>query len=224
MTTAITDPSVFSSIGVRTSSDPVQQESKSQQADFLLLMTEQIKHQNPLNPMEGADFLAQLAQFSTVEQLAKLNDSFDQLAGSLVSDQSLQAASLIGKEALVVANDGYLGVDTPLEGRLNLPLPASELQVNFYDEVGQLVRQLDMGARPSGDVGFSWDGTTDTGDWAGQGSYRIEALANMGSGTEALNSLISAPVESVSLGDGGNLVLNLAGVGSVPYSAVQAIR
>jgi flagellar basal-body rod modification protein FlgD len=224
MTTSITDPSVFSAIGVRTSADPVQQESKSQQADFLLLMTEQIKHQNPLNPMEGADFLAQLAQFSTVEQLAQLNDKFEQLAGSLVSDQSLQAASLIGKRAVVAANQGWLGADSPLEGNVNLPLPAGELRVNFYDQVGQLVRQLDLGARPAGDVRFAWDGTTDTGDWAGQGNYRMEVLADMGGGTEALNPSISAPVDSVSLGDGGNLILNLAGAGSVPYSAVQAIR
>jgi flagellar basal-body rod modification protein FlgD len=224
MTASITDPSVYSSIGLRTSADPVQQESKSQQADFLLLMTEQIKHQNPLNPMEGADFLAQLAQFSTVEQLAQLNKKFDQLAGSMVSDQSLQAASLIGKNAVVTTDSGYLGLDQPLQGLLNLPLPAGDLQVNFYDQVGQLVHQLDLGARNAGDVAFSWDGTMNNGEWAGQGNYRIEALANMGSGVEALNPLVSARVDSVSLGDGGNLVLNLAGVGSVPYGAVQAIR
>jgi len=224
MPASITDPTAFSAIGVRTSADPVQQESKSQQADFLLLMTEQIKHQNPLNPLEGADFLAQLAQFSTVEQLAKLNDRFDQLASDMVSDQSLQAASLIGKQALVVSNSGFLGVDSPLEGRLNLPLPAGEVTVRFYNEVGQQVRELDLGARPAGDVSWTWDGTTDAGDWAGQGNYRIEALARMGNGTEGLDSLVSAPVDSVSLGEGGNLVLNLVGVGSVPYSAVQAIR
>jgi len=220
----ISDLSIFSNAGLRTAADPVEKETKSQQANFLLLMTEQIKHQNPLNPMEGADFLAQLAQFSTVEQLSGLNDKFDQLAGNLVSDQSLQAASLIGKNVVVNAGSGFLGLDRPLQGQLNLPLPAGDLKVNFYDEVGQLVRQLNLGARPSGDVSFSWDGTTDSGEWAGQGNYRIEALADMGSGTEALDPQVSAPVDSVSLGDGGNLVLNLVGVGAVPYSAVQAIR
>ncbi len=216
---------IFSSIGVRTAADaPVQKES-SKQADFLLLMTEQIKHQNPLNPMEGADFLAQLAQFSTVEQLANLNASFDQLSDNLLSDQSLQAASLIGKDAQVVSSTGYLGTEGALKGSVELPLPAGALQVNIYDQVGQLVRQLELGAHPAGEANFAWDGMKDNGEWAGSGTYRMEALADTGQGSQALDILLNARVNGVTLGSqGGGLTLDLAGIGPVSYGDIRAFR
>jgi flagellar basal-body rod modification protein FlgD len=215
---------LYTKLGLRGESDAAQQSGNEQKMDFLLLMTEQIKHQNPLNPLEGQDFLAQLAQFSVVDELTKLNSAFEQLSSSVVSDQSLQAAGLIGHQAQVAGDRGSLSADAPLEGAVELAATTGELRVNFYDESGQFMRQLNLGAQPAGQVSFRWDGTRDNGEWAGAGAYRIEALAETAEGTVAAPTLVNARVDSISLGDGGGLVLNLAGVGPVAYADVKAIK
>ncbi len=216
---------IFSAAGIRTAADAPVREEASQQADFLLLMTEQIKHQNPLNPLEGKDFLAQLAQFTTVEELTKLNKGFEDLSSSVVSDQSLQAAALIGKSATVAAGSGLLSGDRALAGSVDLPLPASDLTVNYYDQVGQLVHSQGLGSRPSGPVDFSWNGIDAGGNRLAEGIYRIEALANMGQGTEALSTQMDARIESVSLGaSGGGIKVNLEGVGQVALSEIRLLK
>ena len=71
------------------------------QADFLRLMTEQLQHQDPLNPMQNSEFLGQLAQFSTVQGIQGLQSSLDGLGTSLATDQMLRGASLVGRTVLV---------------------------------------------------------------------------------------------------------------------------
>jgi flagellar basal-body rod modification protein FlgD len=214
----------LSSIGIRTEPEVVAESNASQKADFLLLMTEQIKHQNPLNPMEGADFLGQLAQFSMVEGIEQLNASFASLSDELVADQSLQAASMIGKHALVASQYGHLGSETPISGVIDVPQPG-QVTLNFYDEVGQLVRQLDLGTHNAGPLEFSWDGMRDNGQWAGTGTYRIEAVAETGEGPQALPTLVESRVESVNLWDsGGGLTLNLEGLGTTYYNDIYALK
>ena len=73
------------------------------QEDFLHLMLTQLKNQDPFKPMESGEFLGQLAQFGTVQGLAGLQTSFDSLSSSLVSNQALQASSLVGRSALARA-------------------------------------------------------------------------------------------------------------------------
>ena len=71
------------------------------QDDFLTLMISQLQSQDPMNPMDSEAFMGQIAQFSTVEGIQQLNDSFDELAASLVSNQVLQASQLIGHSVLI---------------------------------------------------------------------------------------------------------------------------
>ena len=71
------------------------------QEDFLHLMLTQLKNQDPFKPMESGEFLGQIAQFGTVQGLAGLQTSFDSLSSSLVSNQALQASTVVGRSALV---------------------------------------------------------------------------------------------------------------------------
>jgi len=230
MTTATSSLDPYSSLGLRTSADTVaaaaaaSSDPHAQKMDFLTLMTEQIKHQNPLNPLDGQDFLAQLAQFSVVEQTTKLNDSFANLAAKLTSDQSLQAASLIGRQARVTGDQGALTADQALSGAAVLDQTAGSVRVNFYDPAGQLVRGLDLGPQAPGEIPFSWDGTGDNGQWAGAGTYRVEVVAQTGAGAVALPTQIDARVEGVSLGGSGGVTLDLAGIGPVALTDIQRLR
>jgi flagellar basal-body rod modification protein FlgD len=196
-----------------------------QKLDFLTLMTAQIKNQDPLNPMNGTDFLAQLAQFSVVDQLTQLNTAFGQLSSRLVSDQSLQAAALIGRTAQVSSSTGSLEAGGALSGAAVLGDPAADLRINIYDQAGVPVRSLDLGSQSAGQIPFFWDGMISAGIQAAPGTYRIEALADTAGGTQSLETLVNARVESVSTGaSSGELTVDLAGVGAVPYSDVLALN
>ena len=193
--------------------------------DFLKLMTTQLKNQDPFKPLDSGDFLGQLAQFGTVSGLKQLQSQFDTLSGSIVSSQALQASSLLGREVLINATSGYLEAGRPLEGAVDVPSGAQSVKVLIADTSGQIVRTLDLGAQAPGLASFSWDGLADSGVAATPGRYTLRAQTYLnGRAMDAAQTLISAPVESVTLGAGqAGLSLSLRGLGDMPFSAVRRI-
>jgi flagellar basal-body rod modification protein FlgD len=191
------------------------------QADFLRLMTEQLKNQDPLKPLESNQFLAQLAQFSTVQGIQGLQATFTALADSLHGDQSLQAAGLIGREALVATEAFALGAEGGIHGAVDAPM-AGMVTIEISDAGGQVVRRLSYDTAIPGPVQFEWDRITATGEVAPAGEYTIAARISSGGQAEALRPHIAARVNSVYVTPQG-LVLDLAGIGSVPFSAVRRI-
>ena len=132
------------------------------QKDFMTLMMTQLKNQDPFKPLDSGAFLGQLAQFGTVSGLAGLQTSFDSLKTSLVSNQALQAASLVGRSALVEASTMAVGSGQPVAGAVDLPDSTSSLTVTVRDSTGQVVRTLPLGANAKGEAPFVWDGMTDS--------------------------------------------------------------
>jgi flagellar basal-body rod modification protein FlgD len=193
------------------------------QEDFLNLMITQLKNQDPFKPLESGEFLGQLAQFGTVSGLSGLQTSFNSLATSLVSNQALQAASLVGRSALVESGFAALENGGGVEGAVELPSSTGGLNVEVRDATGQVVRHLQLGGQGAGLVRFTWDGETDAGDRAGPGLYEIVASFQKGNGTEAATTFVSAPVDSVLFGADGFSV-QLRGLGEMPFSAVREIR
>lgn len=193
--------------------------------DFLKLMTMQLKNQDPFKPLDSGDFLGQLAQFGAVSGLKQLQTQFETLAGSLVSSQALQASSLLGREVLINATSGYLEDGRPLEGAIDVPSGAQSVKLLIADASGQIVRTLDLGAQAPGLASFSWNGQTDSGPAAAPGRYSLRAQTYLnGQAVDAAQTLISAPVESVTLGAGqSGLSLSLRGLGDMPFSAVRRI-
>ena len=193
--------------------------------DFLKLMTMQLKNQDPFKPLDSGEFLGQLAQFGAVSGLKQLQSQFETLSSSIVSSQALQASSLLGREVLVNATSGYLEAGRPLVGAVDVPSGAQSVGVLVLDAAGQIVRSIDLGSQPPGLVGFSWDGRTDDGAMAAPGQYRLRAQTYMnGRAMDAAQTLISAPVESVTLGAGqSGLSVSLRGLGDMPFSAVRRI-
>ncbi len=193
--------------------------------DFLKLMTMQLKNQDPFKPLDSGDFLGQLAQFGAVSGLKQLQTQFETLAGSIVSSQALQASSLLGRDVLINASSGYLEGGRSLEGAVDVPSGAQSVRVLIVDSSGQIVRTLDLGAQAPGLASFSWDGQTDSGAEAAPGRYSLRAQTYLnGKAMDAAQTLISAPVESVTLGAGqSGLSLSLRGLGDMPFSAVRRI-
>ncbi len=192
------------------------------QADFLRLMTEQLKHQDPLKPLENSAFLGQLAQFSTVQGIESLNSRVDAFSAAMGSDQMLRGAALVGRQVLVPSTRMALGESGGTEGAVAVP-DAGSVQFTVTDATGRTVREFTVPAARAGEVPFAWDGTDASGQRLPPGSYGIAARHTASDGTaRAVDTCVRGTVQSVTVGSGG-LFLDLPGLGNVPLDYVLRI-
>lgn len=222
---AVNSIETYQNLGLATSADKSQQVNKELgQEDFLKLLTTQMTHQDPNKPMENGDFLAQMAQFSTVEGIGDLNTSFEEFSSSMVSGQALQAASLVGQSVLVPSDEGLMSLTKNMTGEIALNESTNNLKVNFSDSNGQIVKTLNLGQQQKGNISFEWDGLLDDGTYADPDVYKVSAEAVIDGKNTALQTFVNADVESVALGGGQEgIKLALAGLGEVSFSEVKKI-
>lgn len=191
--------------------------------DFLTLMTTQLKNQDPLKPLEGTEFVAQLAQFGAVSGIQNMQTSIETLAASLRSAQVLNGATLVGHEVLASADSFTLSQGSSIAGELEVPAGADSLEIRITDTSGQVVRQVKMVPQPGTNT-FMWDGLMENGSPAPTGRYDIEAVANYGTSNQSLDILLAGRVSSVTIdGQGTGLTLNTAALGSLSLSNVRRV-
>ncbi|MDD5228585.1 MAG: flagellar hook assembly protein FlgD [Methylococcales bacterium] len=195
------------------------------QAEFLKLMTTQMTHQDPNNPMQNGEFLSQMAQFGTVSGIQDLQASFANFSSSISSDQALQAASLVGRDVTITSDQGVLAAGGDISGTVNLTSSTPDLQVAVTDaSTGELIKTLDLGNQSSGNVPFSWDGTNTAGTLASPGAYKIVASAPVDGKNTAFTTDINSRVGSVVMANGTKgMQINLAGGNTVDFSQVKQI-
>ena len=191
------------------------------QDSFLRLMTEQLKNQDPLKPLASNEFLGQLAQFSTVKGIENLQKTFAGVVSALGSDQNLKAADLIGRSALVAADYFQLDGSGAMDGAIFAPGPGT-VTVDINDSQGQLVRRIQATASGAGDIDFHWDGKDANGVVMPTGQYQLQASYAGPTGSSAAIPMVAARIDSVSLTPSG-LVLNLAGLGSIAFTAIRRL-
>jgi flagellar basal-body rod modification protein FlgD len=192
--------------------------------EFMDLMLAQLKNQNPLEPQDNGEFISQLAQFSSLEEMQKLSSTVNDVVGQFRSTQALQASAMVGKTVMAPSDIGVLGAEGELKGSVGVPASTGGLRLSIQNQSGELVRQLDLGSSPAGVKSFSWDGKDGNGNALPPGSYKIVAEASYPGGTVQLPTMVSANVDSVSLGQNGSVTLNLAGMGSIALSDVKQIN
>ena len=192
---------------------------------FLQLLVTQLKNQNPLSPQDNGAFVAQLAQFSSLEGINTLNDSVNNISSNFSSSQALQASSLVGRNVIVQTNTAQL--DDPskgLTGSVTVPSTIAAGTVTITDKDGKAVRTIDLGSRAAGDASFTWDGKDTAGTVVPVGTYTFKANAPINGTATDLATYLPATVNSVTISQtGGELMLNLAGKGTVALSKVQTI-
>jgi len=194
--------------------------------DFLTLMLAQLKNQDPTSPVDSSTFLSQLASLSEVQGITQLNTSFSALSNSLSSSQALQASSLLGHQALVGSSTATLGTaGGTVTGAVSVPQTTSGVTLNISNSSGVLVQQINLGAQPAGLANFSWNGTQGDGSQAPAGQYSLTAQVQGVAAGTAVSTYVNGTVQSVTMGGAGTtgLTLNVAGLGSVPFSSVQQI-
>jgi flagellar basal-body rod modification protein FlgD len=199
--------------------------------DFLTLMLAQLQNQDPTSPVDSNEFLSQLASLSEVQGITQLNTSFSALSNSLVSSQALQASSLLGHTALVASSTASIATaGASVSGAVSVPQTSSDVVVNVKNSAGVLMQSINLGAQSAGLANFSWNGETGNGAKAPAGTYTLSAQVNGVSSGTAITTLVSGTVESVTMGSSSGsssgssgMTLNIAGLGSVPFSSVQQI-
>jgi flagellar basal-body rod modification protein FlgD len=154
--------------------------------DFLKLLIQQLKYQDPLNPMDGSQYAAQLAQFSSVEQLTNINDSLKtSIDANYALSQSVNntmSTSLIGKDVKLSANSFAYDGSTAASLGYTLPGAVKGVNVDVYDENGVKVREIAGSALTVGDHEVTWDGKNDAGAQVSAGTYTFQVNASDSNG------------------------------------------
>ena len=180
--------------------------------------------QNPLDPVKNEAFVAQLAQFSSLEANISMKQSLDTMVTAMGSDRVMASASLIGKS--VAVPDAAVQVTNGVGGQGVIPLPtgAAGLQVNVTDASGNVVRELIYPAQPVGDFSVNWDGTDGAGNVVPDGNYRFSAAGVVGGQTVGLSVNAVAKVMAVRTNSADNsLLLEFEGGKTLPLAEVNRI-
>lgn len=179
------------------------------QDDFLKLLLTQMQNQDPANPMEDKEYMAQMAQFSSLEQLTQLNTSMKTMIGNNAQEQMVSAVGFIGKE---VKAEGYsLSREGDKISKVfyGLGEPVANAFINIYDNNKNLVRTVKLGSKAEGTYEFEWDGK----NWADKdlpdGVYTIAMAAEDANGKPVMvKTEVSGEVSGV-VSEGGQQFLHL---------------
>jgi flagellar basal-body rod modification protein FlgD len=170
--------------------------------DFLSLLCTQLQYQNPLDPQDPSEFVAQLSQFSSLEQLINVNDKLDAFTTSISSLQSTnqmgQALNLLGKTVKAEGNIFQVSSSEANDVSCVLGADASKVTVSIYNSSGTLVRTLELGSQSSGECDISWDAKDNDGSQVADGSYyyTVSAVDSDGA-TVSTATLVSGTVDEV---------------------------
>lgn len=171
--------------------------------DFLNLLVVQLQNQDPLEPLQDTEFIAQLAQFSSVEQLKNINDGIaanaqlDYLLSQTISNTL--ATQLIGKYVKASGNSIELSSGDKAVLSFDLGGDASTVKIKIYDSNGSLVRTLEQKDLEAGFHEITWDGENSDGVDLASGLYTFSVAAENSEG-EAIKAttMIAGRVDGVS--------------------------
>jgi len=194
------------------------------QADFFALLTKELANQDPTKPVDNNEMISQMTAFSTTDGVQELNEQFTSFASSMTSSQALQASSLVGRSVLVDENVFGLYDGEQVKGKIATETPASNVNIYVENAAGEIVQSIPVGTVGAGGGNFTWDGNMTDGSKAPPGAYRFR-IAGMVDGEAAeLQAMTFRKVDSVTLaGNGGSVLLNLNGGGSMPLNEVVEV-
>lgn len=194
------------------------------QDEFLELMTAQLKHQDPMKPMDNGEFLGQMAQFSTVTGIEEMQQSLDTLASTYANSQTLQTTQLVGQEVLIENSQMELNSENSTGGLFELEQSSKDVQLDIIDSTGAVVKQITLGEYGEGRHGFQWDGTDEAGNRLPPGTYSALVTAQRNDGYISATVMTNRIVESVEFGHGGESTLNTTQGDILTLADIRQIR
>ncbi|OED37930.1 hypothetical protein AB833_21890 [Chromatiales bacterium (ex Bugula neritina AB1)] len=173
------------------------------QNEFMTLMLTQLKYQDPFKPMENGEFLAQMAQFSTVAGIEGMNASMSSFISEQTASQTLQAAGLLGKTVVTEGSSATLPESGNLESLFSIPETSPKANVIFSNAAGETVHAIEFSDLDSGIHKISWDGYNEDGNRAPSSSYSISVeYVDSAGGLSTAETSISTEIEGVNFGVG----------------------
>ncbi len=200
---------------------PKSKEEMMGKQDFLTLLVAQLQNQDPLNPDEPTEFTAQLAQFSSLEQLFSLNEGMASLVKANASSDRINTLSTIGKDVAYYGS-GFAFSGQPVTLGYKLDGPAAGVEISLRLNGAEIATLSGKELTP-GNHYLTWNGLTADGRPAPVGNYTIalNALATSGESVAAA-PLIRAEVTGVDLGgSGGGTLITTAG--EIPFSGILGV-
>jgi flagellar basal-body rod modification protein FlgD len=190
---------------------------------FLVLLTEQMKNQDPLSPLDSNEFVSQLVQFSGVEQQINQNKALETLIGLQVASVGGAAVGYMGKEIRVDSDEAYLGPDgAAWSYSLDSAEPAASVTLSVVDAEGKVVFTAD-GSTEHGERAFLWDGKDNAGESLPQGAYRLQVAAKSETARSIPTHVATFGIVTAVDLSGPEPVL-MMGEARAPFSLIQAVR
>ena len=194
------------------------------QSDFLKLMTTQLQNQDPFAPMENAEFIAQMAQFSTVTGITEMGTELKGIAEQLGEFRIATAANLLGNSVMIPGNYARPDAQGEIHGMLDLPSASGVTNLTFSNAAGDVLHHMELGPQSAGLVGFAWQDVPES-VLEGGDAIRIEAFADMGEGMQSLTPSVSAEILAASTGDPvTGVMLDVRDYGSVRAADITKFR
>jgi flagellar basal-body rod modification protein FlgD len=190
---------------------------------FLTLLTTQLKHQDPLSPMDSNQFVQQLVSFSQVEQSIKTNSQLADLVKTENTNQSLAALNYVGRTVEATGSTSPLAANGKAEFSYTMPGGASEATVGILDSAGRVIYSVSADKNP-GKHNFVWNGTDASGNAVPtDGVYWIGVLARKADGTTLeVPTTVVARVSGIATDPNGYALM--LGPVSIAISDVVAVR
>lgn len=199
MTTEITSSvnATSKSQSSNASSSSVMTQDVMGKEEFLTLLVAQLQHQDPLNPDEGTEFTAQLAQFSSLEQLMSINENIGAMNTASANSDNIALLNTIGKDVLY-SGDSFKYSEGSIEVGYLLPVDATSAKIDITLN-GQIVKTINGTDLSKGPHTYVWDGLNTEGNQAPAGDYKISVTAENATGAIDAGPLLKSSVTGVNL-------------------------
>ncbi|MRS89687.1 flagellar hook assembly protein FlgD [Enterobacteriaceae bacterium RIT714] len=183
---------------------------------FLKLLVAQIQNQDPLNPTDGTEYVAQLAQLSQVQSMERVSALMQNNSVLMDNLQTLTTANLVGQNVMVQTNEVQSDGSSVINGRLTLDHPAAVTTVYVKDALGQ-EHKVELGRQAAGLVDFQIDPKKLN---LPAGKYTLNVVTD--TAKKEVPVEIAGTVNNVRIPvNGGVTQLNIAGLGEVPYNRIS---
>jgi flagellar basal-body rod modification protein FlgD len=193
------------------------------QAEFLMLLTTQMQNQDPSKPMDPTDFVTDLTAMSQLEATTQMNSSIKAMTLGFQNLQTLQGASLIGRNVQVEGESFSHTQGAVTQFGLNASAALSDVKVVISNDSG-IVKEMDIGTLQPGEKIIDWNGLDDVGASSGGGLYKLTAYGTDESGElQAINTVVPSKVNVVGINPDGTITLTLATGEKVGMDAVREI-
>ncbi len=192
------------------------------QDDFLALMTAQLKNQDPFEPVDNTQMVAQMAQFSSLAGITEMSSTLKSIADKLNGTTTTDALGWVGRTVLTEGDVAFARTSGGIAGAVELDAEATGVAVTITSSTGEVLNTMSLGPQAAGTVEFDWDGKNTAGEDAGTGPFQVTVAARNGDESVTARPLVWAPVTSVSIRD-GEPVLQLPGIGQIQSSSVRSV-